>query len=179
MKGVRLRRTKPPKQKPPKRKDIRGRGRPHRKFGAAPRRPHKYSTVDVAGLVKAVAEGVPISIACRARNINPDTFQDWLNTREAFALALAKAKEAAITQALTAIRNGSKEREWRGDAFFLERVYRDFFAAPSPGVALGIQNNFTISYEKAKEIEAMRNQLLPEVQARLGLTNGNGEANGQ
>jgi hypothetical protein len=155
---------------------VRGNHRPQRKLGVAPRRPHKYSTVDIAGLVEAVAKGVPIVVACRARNINPDTFQDWLNTREDFALMLAQAKEAETLLALTAIKTSSKMDEIRGWLFWLERVARDHFSPPQQAFALGVQNNFTITYEKAREIEQMRNELLPEVQARLGLTNG--EANG-
>jgi len=56
----------------------------------------------------------------------------------------------------------------------LETVYRDYFAPPDKG-PLFAQNVFTISFEKAREIEQMRTELLPEVQARLGLgqTNGN------
>jgi len=161
--------------KPPKRKGIRSTGRPHRKLGAAPRRPHKYSAVDVAGLVEAVAKGVPIVVACRARNINPDTFHEWLNTREDFALALAQAKQAVILEALTAIKScATKEREFRNWSWFLETVYRDYFAPPDKG-PLFAQNVFTISFEKAREIDATRAKLLPEVNAMLGLATADSE----
>ncbi len=43
-------------------------------------------------------------------------------------------------------------------------------AGPTPGVA--IQNNFTISFEKQKEIAAQRARVMPIVRAKLGLTNG-------
>jgi hypothetical protein len=132
--------------------------------------------VDVAGLVEAVARGVPIVVACRARNLNPDTFQDWLNTKPEFALALAKAKEAEIVRGLTAIKTSTKQDEIKGWLFWLERVAREHFSPPQQSLIAGVQNNFTITFEKAKEIETMRAKLLPEVNARLGLTGG--EANG-
>jgi len=115
-------------QKPPKRKDVRRTGRPHRKIGALPSKPSKYDEVDVAGLIDAVAEGVPIEIACRARNIHRDTFQDWLSTKEEFAQALAQAKEAKTIRAITAIKTSSKMDEIRGYMFWLERVHPDVFA---------------------------------------------------
>jgi len=54
---------------------------------------------------------------------------------------------------------------------------QDQFADPAKvPVALGIQNNtFLITHEKAREIEVMRKELLPEVNARLGLTDGEAE----
>jgi len=89
---------------------------------------------------------------------------------------LAQAKEAEIVRALTAIKTSSKMDEIKGWLFWLERVARDHFSPPQQGFAPGVQNNFTITFEKAREIETTRAKLLPEVNARLGLTNG--EANG-
>ena len=59
-------------------------------------------------------------------------------------------------------------------------IYRRQFGNDDRSVSLGIQNNtFTITFEKAKEIEAMRTQLLPKVDARLGLTNRGLSDNGE
>jgi hypothetical protein len=87
-------------------------------------------------------------------------------------LAHAKAIEVEIDRAITAIKTSSKSDEIRGYMFWLERVARDHFSPLQQGFAPGVQNNFMITYEKAKEIEAMRAKLLPEVNGRLGLTNG-------
>lgn len=89
---------------------------------------------------------------------------------------LAARKQDVILEAIAGIRTSSKDEEWRGHAWFLERVYKDHFAPPTPGFALGVQNNFTITIEKAKELDDTRARLLPEVHQILGLTNG--QANG-
>jgi hypothetical protein len=101
------------------------------------------------------------------------TFQNWLDGRPEFAQALAAKKQEIILEWLGIVLTGTKEKEWRGAAWALERVYPDAFA-PKPQIALGVQNNtFTISIEKAREIEDMRTKLLPRVNERLAaLTNG-------
>lgn len=110
-------------------------------------------------------------IACGSVGIDRVTFQRWLDKYPEFAQQLAAEKRRVILEELAAIRGRSMN--WQGNAWFLERVYRDYFAAPAPGIAFGVQqNHFVITYEKAKEIEAMRSELLPEVNTRLGLTNG-------
>jgi hypothetical protein len=167
-----------PYQKQPKRyrrAGVRRRGPGQRKLGATSWNA-KFDKVDTAKLISDIAAGAPVTIACAAVGVNPKSFYQWLDERPDFAQALAAEKQRVILESLAAIRAGSKDRDWRGEGFFLERVYRDFFAAPVPGVALGIQQNFTITYEKAQQLEQMRAQLLPEINAKLGLTNG--EANG-
>jgi hypothetical protein len=54
----------------------------------------------------------------------------------------------------------------------LETIYRDYFAPPDKAALVFTQNNFTISFEKARQIEETRAKLLLEVHAMLGLTNG-------
>ncbi len=74
-----------------------------------------------------------------------------------------------------------KKLDWKEPAWDLERNhnFKGQFADPAKVGVQTNQQNFTITYEKAKEIEATRSQLLPKVQARLGPTNGNEEPNGQ
>jgi CRP-like cAMP-binding protein len=127
-------------------------------------------------LIADVARGVPVEIACTAVGIDRKTFYNWLDQRPEFAQALAAEKQRFILEALSGIRTGSKNDEWRGHAWFLERVYRDHFAPPDQAALAFTQNNFTISFEKARQIEETRAKLLPEVHAMLGLTNG--ETNG-
>jgi len=157
---------------------IRKRGPAQRKLGTlrqGDRIADKFHKVDTAKLIADIARGIPIKVACAAAGISDQTFQNWLDQRPDFAQSLAAEKQAVILEALEVIKSCStKDREFRQWTWFLETVYRDYFAPPDKG-PLFAQNVFTISFEKAREIEQMRTELLPEVQARLGLgqTNGN------
>jgi hypothetical protein len=134
----------------------------------------KFDQINTAGLIADIARGIPVEIACTATGIHRDTFYHWLDNRPAFAQALAAEKQRVILEALDAIKGCStKDREFRQWTWFLETVYRDYFAPPDKG-PLFAQNVFTISFEKAREIEQMRTELLPEVQARLGIGQTNG-----
>jgi hypothetical protein len=154
------------------RNKVRKSGPAQRKLG----RPSKVDQVDTAKLVDDIAKGVPVSIACAGQGVDERSFYRWLDDRPEFARMLAARKQDVILEAINGIRTGSKDEEWRGHAWFLERVYKDHFAPPTPGFALGVQNNFTITIEKAKEIDGTRARLLPEVHQMLGLNSG--QANG-
>jgi hypothetical protein len=133
----------------------------------------KFEKIDTAKLIADIARGVPVEIACRAAGIHRDTFYQWLDERPSFAQALAAEKQRIILEALDAVKSCStKEREFRQWTWFLETVYRDYFAPPDKAAFAFTQNNFTISFEKARQIEETRAKLLPEVHAMLGLTNG-------
>jgi hypothetical protein len=151
-----------------RRKAVRKSGPPQRKMG----RPSKLRQVNTTKLVDDIARGVPVPIACAAAGIEVKTFYNWLDGQPEFARMLATRKQEVILEAINGIRTGSKDEEWRGHAWFLERVYKDHFAPPTPGFALGVQQNFTITIEKAKELEDQRARLLPEISSMLGLTNG-------
>jgi CRP-like cAMP-binding protein len=111
--------------------------------------------------------------ACAAVGIHKDTFNQWLDERPEFAERLAAEKQRVILEALSAIKGCStKDREFRHWSWFLETVYRDHFAPPDKASLAFTQNNFTISFEEARQIEETRAKLLPEVHAMLGLTNG-------
>jgi hypothetical protein len=163
------------KQQSKGRAGVRKRGPAQSKLGKIGG-PSKFEKVDTAKLIAEIAEGVPVEVACTAVGIHRDTFYHWLDHRPSFAQALAAEKQRIILKALAGIRTGSKNDEWRGHAWFLERVYRDQFSPPDQGPVFA-QNVFTITYEKAREIEQMRTDLLPQVNARLGITNG-GSSNG-
>ena len=165
-------------QKQPKRyrqPGVRKRGPAQGKLGKVGGQ-SKFKQTDTTKLIADIARGVPVEIACRAAGIHKDTFYQWLDQRPDFAQALAAEKQRVILEALEAIKGCStKESEFRQWTWFLETVYRDYFAPPDKG-PLFAQNVFTISFEKAREIEETRAKLLPEVNTMLGLTNG--EANG-
>jgi hypothetical protein len=131
-------------QKRPKqyrRKDVRQSGPAQKKIG---RPPGTFKDSDTAKLISDIARGVPVAIACAAVGIHRDTFNDWLDRRPEFAQALAAEKQRVILEALEAIKSCStKEREFRHQAWFLETVYRDYFAPPDKGFHL-TQNNLVI-----------------------------------
>jgi hypothetical protein len=161
-----------------KRRDIRKSGPAQSKLGKI-QAENKLSEAELATLITNIARGVPISIACAAVGIHRETFYGWLDNRPEFAQALAVEKQKVIMEALTAVKTSQKDAEWRGWAWFLERVYRDHFAPPQPGINFAQQNNtFTITFEKANEINERRAKLLPEIGRRLGLTNGDTNGTG-
>jgi hypothetical protein len=163
-----------PKERPKRyrRKAVRKSGPAQRKLG----RPAKFDQIDIAKLITDVAEGVPVPIASMAVGIDPKTFYRWLDDRPEFAQALAAEKRRVIVEMLTAIRDcRTKDSEFRNLAWLLERCYPEAFAPKPPNVAVGVQQNFTITVEQAQGIEEMRAKLLPRVNERfLTLVNREG-----
>jgi hypothetical protein len=158
------------KQQRKRPQSVRKHGPAQRKIG---RPSGTFKEIDSAKLISDIAQGIPIKIACAAVGISGQTFQNWLDQRPEFAKALALEKQRVILEALEAIKSCStKDREFRHLSWFLETVYRDYFAPPDKAALAFTQNNFTISFEKARQIEETRAKLLPEVHAMLGLTNG-------
>src|SRR5258705_10846775 len=89
-----------------------------------------------------------------------------------------KAEAAMISARLKAIdkigkaafKDGDYKTALNAEIWRLEKIYRRQYGQDERNM-LGVQNNtFVITYEKAKEIETMRQELLPDVQARLGLS---------
>lgn len=133
--------TKQPQPKRDRRAKVRRRGPSQRKLG----RPcGTFKQVDTAKLIIDIARGIPVPIACAAVGIDQATFCRWLDARPEFAQALAAEKQNVILEALDAIKNCStKEREFRHLTWFLETVFRDYFAPPDKGFHL-TQNNLVI-----------------------------------
>jgi hypothetical protein len=124
-----------------RRNDVRQSGPAQKKIG---RPVGTFKGADTAKLISDIAHGVPVAIACAARGICRDTFYNWLEQRQDFAQALAAEKQSVILEALETIKSCStKEREFRHQAWFLETVYRDYFAPPDKGFHL-TQNNLVI-----------------------------------
>jgi hypothetical protein len=124
-----------------RRKGVRKSGPPQRKIG----RPlGTFKDIDTAKLISDIARGIPIKIACAAVGIADHTFQNWLDQRPELVQALATEKQNVIMEALNAIKSCStKEREFRHLTWFLETVYRDFFAPPDKGFNF-TQNNLML-----------------------------------
>jgi hypothetical protein len=124
-----------------RRKGVRRSGPAQTKLG----RPcGSFKKVDTAKLIEKIALGIPVEVACSAVGIHRDTFYNRLNNDPEFAQALAAEKQCVILQALDGIRScTTKEREFRHLSWFLETVYRDYFAPPDKGFHL-TQNNLVI-----------------------------------
>jgi hypothetical protein len=160
--------------------EVRKRGPAQRKIGR-PIQPgeqlaDKFNKTDVDALVHDVAMGVPLGVACGSAGISVRTFQSWLDRRPEFAQKLCAEKRRVIVEMLTAIRDcRTKDSEFRNLAWLLERCYPEAFAPKPPNVAVGVQQNFTITVEQAQGIEEMRAKLVPRVNERfLTLANGEG-----
>ena len=137
------------KQQSKRRAGVRKRGPAQTKVGRVVGQ-SKFEKTDTAKLIADIARGVPVEVACAAQGIHRDTFYAWLDERPSFTQALAAEKQRVILEALDAIKSCStKDREFRQWTWFLETVYRDYFAPPDKAALAFTQNNFTISYEKA------------------------------
>jgi hypothetical protein len=135
--------TKQPQPKRDRRAKVRRRGPSQRKLGKVGA-PSKFEITNTTQLIADIARGVPVTIACAAVGIDQATFCRWLDVRPEFAQALAAEKQAVILGALDGIRScTTKEREFRHLSWFLETVYRDYFAPPDKGFHL-TQNNLVI-----------------------------------
>jgi hypothetical protein len=141
-----------PKKRPKRYRQqaVRKRGPAQRKIG----RPlGSFKDVDTAKLLADIAQGIPIKIACAAVGIADHTFQNWLDGRPEFAQALAAEKQRVILEALTAIKGcTTKEREFRQLTWFLETVYRDFFAPADKGFTFNQNNIMLGDLDEARRI---------------------------
>jgi hypothetical protein len=104
----------------------------------------KYHKTDIDRLALDIAMGVPLAIAAASVGITARTVELWLDSHPEFAEKLAVEKRRVILEALDGIRScTSKEREFRHLSWFLETVYRNYFAPPDKGFHL-TQNNLVI-----------------------------------
>jgi hypothetical protein len=128
-------------------------------------------------LIEAVlgdlAHGLTREWACALNGISHDLWQQW-EKRPEFAGLRARAIGARVKYLLGRLEVEENPAIAKSLQWLLERTksYQNQFAPPSPGFALGIQQNFTISVEQARQIEDQRTRLLPKVNALLGPQNG-------
>jgi hypothetical protein len=134
-------------------------------------------------IVRGIALGLTVEQSCALVQVSHDWFtqhtkpgSEHEQLRDAAQAAMIQARLKAIDKiGKDAHRTGDYKTALNAEIWRLEKIYRRQYGPDERG-ALGIQNNtFVISYEQAKEIEAMRTDLLPGVQARLGLSQTNGD----
>jgi len=157
-----------------RRKGVRKSGPAQRKLGTlrpGDRIADKYHKTDIDRLALDIAMGVPLAIAAASVGITARTVELWLDSHPEFAEMLAAEKRRVIVEALDGIRScTTKEREFRHLSWFLETVYRDYFAPPDKGFHL-TQNNLVFGdLDEARRI-LDATKALPYRQE----SNGNGE----
>jgi hypothetical protein len=145
---------------------------------AKPDKPGKLKTI-----VRALALGLTVEQATSLVGCSHDWFTEstapgtgYEHMRRAAEAAMIQARLKAIDEIGKAARKtGDHKTALNAEIWRLEKIYRRQYGQDERN-AVGVQNNtFLISFEQAKEIEAMRTDLLPGVQARLGLSQTNGD----
>ncbi len=137
----------------------------------------RATTERIQIILTDIALGLNETEACAVSGINPRTWLRWKRMSRAFPTLSAHAagirkKELLKRKVLLA----DAKLDWKEAAWDLERRFREEFADPAKApLALQQHNTFLISREKVREIEVMRAELLPEVDARLGLTDAKKE----
>jgi hypothetical protein len=104
--------------------------------------------------------------ASRAYGITTDTLQRWLDEKPELARKEQATVEALVKRILEA---KDKNTEWRGDAWLLERRYKDHFGPPGLPAVQQTNNVLRISVEDAKAIEERSKILTAQARELLGL----------
>jgi hypothetical protein len=120
-------------------------------------------------IVADIADGLTVEQACAGAGISPDTY--WAATKPGsrYACLRAKAEAGRIKYFLKQMRRAGKN-DWRCWAWELEKVYRRQYGEDKNVMVYAEQNNYTISEEKAREIDARVERIRKE------LENGNGNS---
>jgi len=85
----------------------------------------KYTKKRVEAIVERVRQGVFVKTACRVEGVSPQTFYRWMETRPYIREQIDAARAYAETTAIRNIRTAAERGDWRADAWFLERAFRD------------------------------------------------------
>ena len=96
----------------------------------------KYNEEIASELAGAISGGAPITVACQISGISRPTFYAWRRTYPEFD---AKIREAEGNRQDTLIQNirTKGEKDWKSDAWMLERTSRDF--RESKEVSVGVE----------------------------------------
>jgi hypothetical protein len=139
---------------------------------------HKLQKLNT--IVHNLALGLTVAQSCARVGVCQDWFYDHTKPGSEHEHLRDAAEAAMIEARLKAIDAIGKEARKTGDLktalnaelWRLEKIYRRQYGTDDRN-AVGVQNNtFLISFEQAKEIERVRAEVLPKVDAMLGLTSG-------
>lgn len=83
-----------------------------------------------AAIVESVRNGAYAKHAAEAAGISERALYSWLETDEHFAAALASAKADRVNRGIRLIREAA-DRDWRAEAWLLERTMPDSFRESS------------------------------------------------
>ena len=135
--------------------------KPKRKIG----RPTKASPERIQGILESIARGLTEEQACAVHDVDQDTWINWKNNESVSRIAFARAKGAFIEKRL-ALKDacGLNGGDWKRFIFELKCSpgLREQFADvdKAPLMIANQQNNYTITRERAAEIDAQRKRVM-------------------
>ena len=133
--------------------------KPKRKIG----RPTKASPERIQGILASIARGLTREQACAVNDVSDEAFTQWERRPEFLGLR-EKALGARANLLLSKIE--SEPAGWQRFAWLLERPksFRDQFADPLKLHIGSQQNNYTVTAERAAEIDAQRRRVMALVE---------------
>jgi hypothetical protein len=145
--------------------------------------PKRHPLQKLQTIVKNLSLGMTVAQAAASVGVNKDWFYDHTKPGSEHEYIRDKAEAAMIKARLRTIDKIGKDAHKAGDyktalnaeLWRLEKIYWRQYGRDERN-AVGVQNNtFLITYEQAKEIERVRAEVSPQVDAMLGLTSGEGQ----
>jgi hypothetical protein len=103
-------------------------------------RPTKRTPDRETLLLKAIAKGLPLKVACMRSSLSFTTFNDWRHTDSSFAQKVECAEAKAIARLLARIEKAA-QKDWRAGAWLLERRHPEMFARPEVQLNLQLAAN--------------------------------------
>jgi hypothetical protein len=93
-----------------------------------PGRPSKQTAAVIAKICEFVAEGMPVTYACRAAGVSNSSLLRWKSGPRGKAItdALERADALFVAHHLGVIRKASASGQWTASAWLLERTHQEF-----------------------------------------------------
>ena len=135
-------------------------------------------------IVKKLALGLTVDQACASVGVSDQWFYDHTKPGSAHSGFRAKAEAAMIEVRMRLVQRIEKDAYKDGDystalkaaTWQLERIYRRQYGDERRGLTLNAQqNNYTLSEQKAKEIDERAGRLTEKLALKFGNGDGNGD----
>ena len=118
-------------------------------------------------IVRKLASGLTVQQACACVGVCTEWFYEHTRPGSAHSDLRAKAEAAMIESRLRILRQAEKQADWKTRVnvaiWQLEKIYRRQYGEDKNVVVFAEQNNYTISDERAKEIDARAEKLALEL----------------